>query len=108
MAYGGEVVEQGSGAVQAAEEGSQPAGPAPRRAPIGPAMPSHAMLMQAQQAAAEYAEQVPSIPPLACTFAVDFTLGLLLSENRCLPATVCLFLLSYLLQTVVCQLLSCR
>ncbi|CAM9248132.1 unnamed protein product [Laminaria digitata] len=57
VTYGGEVVEQGSGAVQAAEEGSQPAGPAPRRAPIGPAMPSHAMLMQAQQAAAEYAEQ---------------------------------------------------
>lgn len=60
VAYGGEVVEQGSGAVAAVEEEGQAAGPAPRRAPIGPAMPSHAMLMQAQQAAAEYAQQGPS------------------------------------------------
>lgn len=66
MAYGGEVVEQGSGAAAAVEEGGQAAGPAPRRAPIGPAMPSHAMLMQAQQAAAEYAQQVVlRFPPLA-------------------------------------------
>lgn len=71
VAYGGKVVEQGSGTVEAVEEGGQPAGPAPRRAPIGPAMPSHAMLMQAQQAAAEYAQQVLCFPPLACIFAID-------------------------------------
>ena len=66
MAYGGEVAEQSSGAVNTTEEGNQTTGPAPRRAPIGPAMPSHAMLMQAQRAAAEYAPQVRHLPPLAC------------------------------------------
>lgn len=86
MAYGGEVVEQGSGAVEAVEEGGETASPAPRRAPIGPAMPSHAVLMQAQQAAAEYAQQVLCFPALACTFDIDFTSGVLLSAKG---AAVC-------------------
>lgn len=89
MAYGGEVVEQGSGAVAAVEEEGQAAGPAPRRAPIGPAMPSHAMLMQAQQAAAEYAQQVLCFPPPACNLCRLFYSGCLVFCKLC---------------TVVCQL----
>lgn len=46
------------GADDKSEEKDQDDGPAPRRAPIGPAMPSQAMLAQAQQAAMDYVEQV--------------------------------------------------
>lgn len=55
-AYGG---EQSSHAQDSGEkEGSQDHGPTPRRAPIGPAMPSQAMLAQAQKAAIEYVQEV--------------------------------------------------
>ncbi len=54
-AYGG---EQMKGADNKSEEKYHNDGPAPRRAPIGPAMPSQAMLAQAQQAAMDYVEQV--------------------------------------------------
>ncbi|CAM9732099.1 unnamed protein product [Pylaiella littoralis] len=54
-AYGG---EQSSNAQDSGgEEGHQDDGPAPRRAPIGPAMPSQAMLAQAQKAAMEYVQE---------------------------------------------------
>lgn len=54
-----QVIEAYRGAaVKGGDESGQAADPAPRRAPIGPAMPSPAMLAQAQQAAAEYVEQV--------------------------------------------------
>lgn len=46
---------------ESAAEGEKSQGPvvaAPRRAPIGPAMPSATVLAQAQQAAAEFAQQV--------------------------------------------------
>ena len=52
-AYGGE-----ENADDTCEEKDEGDGPTPRRAPIGPAMPSQAMLAQAQQAAMDYVDQV--------------------------------------------------
>lgn len=55
-AYGGEQKNEADASSE--EDGNQGDGPALRRAPIGPAMPSQAMLAQAQQAAREYVHQV--------------------------------------------------
>ena len=55
-AYGGKPNINAKGSSE--EGGDEGDGPAPRRAPIGPAMPSPAMLAQAQQAAKEYVHQV--------------------------------------------------
>lgn len=63
--YGGGIGEQSGVAVDGAEKGSQAVGPAPRKAPIGPAMPSPAMLAQAQQAAAQYILEVGGTYPFS-------------------------------------------
>eukprot|EP00903_Cladosiphon_okamuranus_P006209 g6104.t1 len=56
-AYGG---EQKNETDPSSEDGDDGDGLAPRRAPIGPAMPSQAMLAQAQRAAREYVHQESS------------------------------------------------
>lgn len=61
--YGGRIDEggeedRGSEIAVEGEKSQGPADTAPRRGPIGPAMPSAAVLAQAQQAAAEFALQV--------------------------------------------------
>ncbi|CAM9481279.1 unnamed protein product [Ectocarpus sp. 8 AP-2014] len=52
--YGG---EQSKAKDSSDDEGGENDGPAPRRAPIGPAMPSQAMLAQAQQAAKDFVQE---------------------------------------------------
>ncbi|CBJ26574.1 expressed unknown protein [Ectocarpus siliculosus] len=52
--YGG---EQSKPKDSSDDEGGENDGPAPRRAPIGPAMPSQAMLAQAQQAAKDFVQE---------------------------------------------------
>eukprot|EP00752_Nemacystus_decipiens_P012895 g11415.t1 len=57
-AFGGELNHDADGNNK--EDKDQGDGPAPRRAPIGPAMPSPAMLAQAHQAAKDYVHQESS------------------------------------------------
>lgn len=70
-AFGGEQKTDADGSSE--EDGDQGDGPAPRRAPIGPAMPSQAMLAQAQQAAREYVHQVRQPSSVAIKFGVGPT-----------------------------------
>lgn len=63
--YAGGTIEENGVAVDGREKGSEAVDPALRKAPIGPAMPSPAMLAQAQQAAALYLLQVSDICPLS-------------------------------------------
>lgn len=72
--YAGGTIEESGGAVDGGEKGSEAIDPAPRKAPIGPAMPSPAMLAQAQQAAAQYLLQVGDTCPLSRWRAVDETM----------------------------------
>lgn len=60
--YGGGNGKHPRDAANGGEDETQVTGRTPRRAPIGPAMPSAAMLAQAQQAAAELAGQVTNFP----------------------------------------------
>lgn len=53
--YGG---EQSKAEDSGDDEAGENDGPAPRRAPIGPAMPSQAMLAQAQEAAKDFVQEV--------------------------------------------------
>lgn len=63
--YGGERGEQDSVAGRGDEqEGQEVAGPVPRKAPIGPVMPTAAVLAQAQKATADLALQV-GVPLMA-------------------------------------------